>query len=103
MRKADLVLRIAEKTGCSQRAAEAFVNLMFDAMLTALVRGERIAIRNFGNFTVRHYREKTSYNPRSGTPIVVPSVRLPYFRAGKDLLKRINGGTAGSTSPTGTR
>ena len=90
MRKANLVLRIAEKTGCSQRAAEAFVNLMFDALIAALLREERIAIRDFGHFTVRRIRACTSRNPKTGERIMVPERRFPFFKAGKDLLQRIN-------------
>ncbi|HNT28166.1 MAG TPA: HU family DNA-binding protein [bacterium] len=95
MLKKDLVLKVAEKGGRSKRAAGIFVNFMFDAMINALLREERIAIRNFGNFTVRHYGGYTSINPKSGERIAVPAKRLPYFRAGKDLLKRINHSTGG--------
>ena len=90
MKKSELVKAIAAKGAVSQQAAEDFVNLMFDAMIAALVREERIAIRNFGNFTVRHYGYRKSHNPKTGAEITAAPIRFPFFKAGRDLLNRAN-------------
>ena len=90
MKKSDIVKRMIARGALSRNAAEEFVNLMFDAMIAALVREERIAIRNFGNFTVRHIRAGISHNPKTGEKIMLPERRFPFFKAGKDLLQRIN-------------
>ncbi|HSA32770.1 MAG TPA: HU family DNA-binding protein [bacterium] len=90
MKKADLVKDLAARSGISRNAAEEFVNLMFDALISAFLREERIAIRDFGHFTVRRIRACTSRNPKTGERITVPERRFPFFKAGKDLLQRIN-------------
>jgi len=90
MKKTDMVKELAVRSGISKKAAEEFVNLMFDAMINALMREERIAIRDFGHFTVRRIRACTSRNPKTGERIMIPERRFPFFKAGKDLLQRIN-------------
>ncbi len=90
MHKTDIVRALAKKGGVSYLDADDFVNLMFEAFVQALLREERIAIRGFGNFTVRHYGARKSRNPKTGAEITAAPVRVPYFKAGKELLNRIN-------------
>jgi len=77
MKKSELVKAIAAKGAVSQQAAEDFVNLMFDSMIGALMREERIAIRGFGSFTVRRICACTSHNPKTGEGITVPDLTSP--------------------------
>lgn len=90
MLKSDLIKTIAEKGNLGKRDAEDFVNLILDAISGAFLREERVEIRGFGSFTVRHYGGYKGRNPRDGSSIKVPAKRLPHFKAGKDLLQRIN-------------
>jgi integration host factor subunit beta len=90
LHKAALVKNIAKKGGISYLDADDFVNLMFEAFVQALLREERIAIRDFGNFTVRHYGARKSHDPRTGKEIIAAPVRIPFFKAGRDLLNRVN-------------
>jgi len=90
MNKSDLINAVAENAKISKRTAEQFVNLMVDAMIDALRKEERIEIRGFGSFVVRHYGEYEGRNPRTGEKIRIGSKRLPFFKAGKDLLQRVN-------------
>jgi len=90
MNKSDLVKIMAAKGGISTRNAETFVNLIFDALSSALMKEERIEIRGFGSFTIRHYDAYEGRNPRSGTPTSIPAKRLPHFKAGRDITDRIN-------------
>ncbi len=90
MNKSDLINVIADHAKLSKRTAEQFVNLMVDAMIDAMRKEERIEIRGFGSFVVRHYGEYEGRNPRTGEKIRVGNKRLPFFKAGKDLLQRVN-------------
>ncbi len=90
MNKSDLINEISEKGGLSKRGSEQFVNLMIDAMIGALIQEERIEIRGFGSFTIRHYGKYEGRNPKSGEKIKIENKRLPFFKAGKDLISRIN-------------
>ena len=90
MNKSNLITVFSEKANLSKRNAEQFVNLMIDAMIDALNNGERVEIRGFGSYVVRTYGAYEGRNPKTGETIKVDQKRLPFFKAGKDLLSRIN-------------
>jgi len=91
MNKSDLVNVIAEKADLSKRNSEQFVNIMVDYMISAMAKEERIEIRGFGSFVIRHYESYEGRNPKTGEKIQIEEKRLPFFKAGKDLINRING------------
>ncbi|HOU55058.1 MAG TPA: HU family DNA-binding protein [Myxococcota bacterium] len=91
MTKSDLIEAVAKRTGISLDRAAVVVNAIFDQMVDALKRGERIEIRNFGNFIVKEYDGYEGRNPKTGEKVVVPPKRLPFFKVGLGLRQRLNG------------
>ncbi|MFH0799434.1 MAG: HU family DNA-binding protein [Pseudomonadota bacterium] len=91
MNKSELIERVAEKQGIPKRGAEDVVNLVFDAMIEAMVRGDRIEIRGLGSFMVKDYGSYVGRNPRTGESIKVRPKRLPFFKVGKELKERVDG------------
>ena len=89
MTKADLIEAVAARAKITNRAAEDVVNTTFHAMRAAVLRGERIELRGFGSFEVKHYGSYTGRNPRTGKPVEVKPKRLPVFKAGKALRERL--------------
>jgi integration host factor beta subunit len=75
----------------SRRDAEVMVNTVFDSMTDALRRGERIEIRSFGSFVVKHRQAREGRNPKTGTIVRVGAKRVPFFKVGKELRRRVNG------------
>ena len=69
--------------------SEAAVNAIFDSMVEALMKNERIEIRGFGSFVNRDYDAYTGRNPRTGEVINVNKKRMPFFKVGKDLKELI--------------
>lgn len=90
MNKSELVEKLAERAKITKKRAEQVVNLVFDQMMEALRRGERIEIRGFGSFTSKSYDAYTGRNPRTGETIHVPAKRLPFFKVGKELKERVD-------------
>ena len=90
MNKSDLARIIAERRGIHQRQADAIVDVVFDSMAEALKQRERIEIRGFGSFVAKQYDAYVGRNPKTGEQIQVPSKRMPYFKVGKDLKRKIN-------------
>ncbi len=90
MTRAELIERVWRQAGVPRRVADEVVRLVFDGIVEALEREERVDVRGFGNFTVRHYRPFEAHNPRTGEHIAVPPRRRPFFRPGKELLARVN-------------
>ena len=92
MTKADLINIISEKAGITRVKAETVVNTVFDSMVDALLRNDRIEIRGFGSFVNREYEAYRGRNPRTGEVINVEQKRLPFFKVGKELKEDINNG-----------
>ena len=91
--KSELVEKLSESLAVPRARAEQVVNVMFDAMVATLERGEGIEIRGFGSFEVRSYAPYEGRNPRTGEPVHVKAKRLPFFKVGKELRERINAST----------
>jgi integration host factor subunit beta len=113
MTKSDLVDQVSTKLQLPRGKAELIINGVFDCMERALRNGDRIEIRGFGSFEIRHYKAYEGRNPRTGDPVGVQPKRLPFFKVGKELKERVNdgylrelaakeggGGAAGSTATT---
>jgi integration host factor subunit beta len=94
MTKSELIEAVAERTKITKSRAELVVNCVFDAMTSALERGEGIEIRGYGSFTVRSYKPYDGRNPRTGNQVSVPSKRLPFFKVGKELKTLVNQGSS---------
>ena len=73
-----------------QRDAEQAVKALQDAIVDALVQGQRIEIRGFGSFSIHHRPERTGRNPRRGESVLVPAKRLPHFKPGKALREAVD-------------
>ncbi len=92
MTKSELIETVANKLKLPKGKAELIVNCIFDSMEESLKRGERIEIRGFGSFEIRHYKAYEGRNPRTGDKVDVRPKRLPFFKVGKELKERVNAG-----------
>jgi integration host factor subunit beta len=90
MTKSDLIELVANKLQLPKGKAELIVNCIFESMEDSLKKGERIEIRGFGSFEIRHYKAYEGRNPRTGDPVGVHPKRLPFFKVGKELKERVN-------------
>ncbi len=90
MTKADLINYVSEKSSITRVKAEAVVNTIFDTMIEALMKDNRIEIRGFGSFVNRKYDSYKGRNPRTGEVIAVDEKKLPFFKVGKELKEEIN-------------
>jgi integration host factor subunit beta len=90
MNKSDLVEYLAKNTDLTQKKSEKVINLVFDEMTKALKGNDKIEIRGFGSFTVKEYESYTGRNPKTGETIQVKSKRLPFFKVGRELKKRVD-------------
>ncbi len=91
MTKRDLIKEINDRfPHLSRFDSEVIVNTVFDALISALQREERIEIRGFGSFVVKHRRARDGRNPKTGEIVSVSSKRVPFFKVGKELRLRVN-------------
>ena len=97
MPKSELINRVAERLPyLTRKDAEIIVNTIFDSMVDALVKGDRIEIRGFGSFKVKHRAHREGRNPKTGGSVRIPAKQMPFFKIGKELYERINKNTDGT-------
>ena len=93
MIKSELVARLAAANPhLFQRDVERIVSTVFDEISDALAHGDRVELRGFGAFSVKKRPARTGRNPRTGEPVSVAEKRVPFFKTGKELRERLNGG-----------
>jgi integration host factor subunit beta len=78
MTKSELILRIGRLSPhLHHRDAERIVATIFDEIATALARGDRVELRGFGAFAVKHRDARTGRNPRTGEIVLTLRRRTP--------------------------
>ena len=91
MIKSELVQTITRQNPhLYQRDIENIVNAIFGEIIAAMARGDRVELRGFGAFSVKHRSPRMGRNPRTGTQVAVKQKRVPYFKTGKEMRERLN-------------
>jgi len=87
--KKEIVRTISEEIGLTQLQTKEIVQKTFDAIVDALVKEERIELRNFGVFEVKRRAPRKARNPRTGDKVFVPEKFVVTFKPGKEMEKRV--------------
>lgn len=90
MNKSELVKALADAHNLTQEEAKDMVNTFFDSIKDALEQGDRVELRGFGSFKIKHYEGYKGRNPKTGEVVDVQPKRLPFFRVGKGLKEHLN-------------
>ncbi|MBK3567405.1 HU family DNA-binding protein [Streptomyces sp. MBT62] len=90
MNKAQLVEAIADKVGGRQQAAEA-VDAVLDAIVRAVVSGDRVSVTGFGSFEKVDRPARYARNPQTGERVRVKKTSVPRFRAGQGFKDLVSG------------
>ena len=93
MLRSELVTRLQEELH-TMRASEVerAVDIVLEELAKALAEGGRVELRGFGAFSVRKREARTGRNPRTGAAVKVAAKRVPFFKPGKELRLKVNGG-----------
>ena len=93
MIRSELVEKIAEENPhLYQRDVERIVATIFDEIIGAMASGNRVELRGFGAFSVKKRDARVGRNPRTGESVQVEEKHVPFFKTGKLLRDRLNGG-----------
>ncbi|WP_328319845.1 HU family DNA-binding protein [Streptomyces sp. NBC_00388] len=90
MNKAQLVEAIADKVGGRQQAADA-VDAVLDAIVRAVVGGDRVSVTGFGSFEKVDRPARYARNPQTGERVRVKKTSVPRFRAGQGFKDLVSG------------
>jgi integration host factor subunit beta len=89
--RSELIARLAAKNpALYHRDIERLVGTILDEIGGALERGDRVELRGFGAFSVRHRKARTGRNPRTGDSVEVAEKKVPFFKMGKGMRERLN-------------
>ncbi len=91
MTKSELIDALAaDQRHLAHRDVEDSVSALLDKMGKALTTGNRIEIRGFGSFSLRHRESRVGRNPKTGDTVSVPEKYIPHFKPGVSLRDRVN-------------
>ena len=91
MIKSELVQKLAdENPHLFTRDIERIVNTVFNEITDALAEGNRVELRGFGAFSVKHREARIGRNPRTGEAVAIEEKWTPFFKAGKEMRERLN-------------
>ena len=93
MLRSELVQKLQEEMAPLKAAdVEGAVDVVLEEVATALAEGGRVELRGFGAFSVRKRDARTGRNPRTGATVKVDAKKVPFFKPGKELRLKVNGG-----------
>jgi integration host factor subunit beta len=85
MTKAELVDKVAATLQLPKYQTETVVNLFLQCIADALRAGDKVELRGFGSFRLRHRAPRTARNPKTGAPVQISAKQVPWFTVGKVL------------------
>lgn len=91
MNKQDLVHKIAEDSGLTQKQAAAALDSALGAVIAAVSAGEKVQLVGFGTFEGKKREARTGRNPKTMETIEIPASVVPVFKAGKAFKDAVNG------------
>lgn len=92
MIRSELIQKISDDNPhLFRRDVEKIVGTVFDEIIDAMARGDRVELRGFGAFSVKKRDARTGRNPRTGESVEVEEKHVPFFKTGKLLRDRLNG------------
>ena len=87
--KAEMAECLFDELGLNKREAKELVELFFDEVRDALVKGYHVKLSGFGNFALRDKSQRPGRNPKTGTEIPICARRVVTFRPGQKLKQRV--------------
>jgi DNA-binding protein HU-beta len=89
MRKADLINKIADKTGIPKNDVLVVVESFFREVKESLKQGENVYVRGFGSFIVKKRRQKIGRIIKRNEAIVIPEHFIPAFKPAKTFMEKV--------------
>tara|TARA_B100001750_G_C15226702_1_gene456065 strand:- start:56 stop:343 length:288 start_codon:yes stop_codon:yes gene_type:complete len=90
MTKQEIVDTVSNATGLTKVETEAVMNGIMSTIIDSLAANERVELRGFGTFGIKHRMPKKARNPGTGDPIYLPERYVPTFKPSKLMRLRVN-------------
>lgn len=89
MRKADLVTKIADKTGVAKVDVLVALEAFFTEVKDTLADGDNVYVRGFGSFIVKKRAKKVGRHIKKNTSIIIPEHYIPAFKPAKIFVEKV--------------
>ena len=89
MTKAELVSKIADKTGVEKLTTLAIVESFMNEIKDSISANEGVYLRGFGTFKPKKRAEKTGRNIKKNTTIIIPAHHIPAFKPAKIFMQEV--------------
>lgn len=90
MIKQNIIDNVSANTGLTKVEVDAVLNDSFKEIITTLSKNEKIELRGFGTFRVKHRMPKKARNPATGDPVYLPERYVPVFKPSKLMKNTVN-------------
>ncbi len=90
MTKQEIVNIVSNSTGLTKIETETIMNGIMNTIIDSLENNERVELRGFGTFGIKHRLPKKARNPGTGEPVYLPERYVPTFKPSKLMRKRVN-------------
>ena len=90
MTKSELVSAVASAAGVSNAQAEAVVSALFNEVVNATKKGDKVAWPGFGTFSVKSRAARSGRNPATGATITIAASKAMHFAAAAGLKSALN-------------
>ena len=89
MTKAEVVSKIASKTGVEKVTTLAIVESFMSEIMSAVSENEAVFLRGFGTFKAKKRAKKTGRNIKKTTTIIIPEHHIPSFKPAKIFVQDV--------------
>ena len=90
MTKQDIINDVSNSTGLTKLETEIIMNGVMSTIINSLANNERVELRGFGTFGVKHRMPKKARNPGTGEPVYLPERYVPTFKPSKLMRSKVN-------------
>lgn len=90
MNKSELITAISEKSGLMKKDAAKALDALILSVEETVEKGEKVVLVGFGTFAARARAGRKGRNPQTMEEITIPPSTVPVFKAGTELVSRVN-------------
>ena len=90
MTKQDIINDVSSSTGLTKLETEKIMNGVMSTIINSLANNERVELRGFGTFGIKHRMPKKARNPGTGEPVYLPERYVPTFKPSKLMRSKVN-------------
>ena len=85
MTKDQIIKKIAEDAGMTQKDAKVALTAVIEAITESLIKKDKVTFTGFGTFSVVQRKARKGKNPKTMQVIDIPAKTVPVFKAGRTL------------------